>query len=159
MEWKVQDIESKVIKPAARYIMGRRAGPLLFLAGQIAADPERQKIIMGYQDLPEHARKLLMTGSMNTDFKEGPIASQVWYIWNNIKQMLEEQGSSLDNILYVTNYILNMDWFPTVERVRKVFFPDKPHPPSTIVEVSQLGLSPDVLIEIEVVALIPGATG
>lgn len=156
-DWKVEDVQPKVISAAARYVMGRRVGPFFYLSGQIAAIPEEEKIIKGYQDLPDEARKLLMTGSMNTDFKEGPLVSQAWFVWNNIKLILEEQGTTLDNILYVTTYILNMDWFPSLERVRKIFFPEKPHPPATIIEVPQLGLSKDVLIEVEVVAFVPPA--
>lgn len=155
MEWKVEDISSKIINPAARYVMGRKAGPFLYMAGQIAAIPEQQKIIKGYQDLPKEIADKLRTGSMNTDFKEGPLVAQSWFIWNNIKLMLEEQGSNLDNIMFVTTYILNMDWFPSLERVRRMFFVEKPHPPATIIEVPQLGLSKDVLIEVEVVAFIP----
>ena len=89
-DWKVEDISSKVISPAARYVMGRRAGPFLFLAGQIAAIPQEQRIIMGYQDLPKEIAAKLRTGSMNTDFKEGPLVSQAWFIWNNIQKLLEE---------------------------------------------------------------------
>ena len=153
--WTARNVTSNVISPAARYTMGRRAGPLFFLAGQIAAIPEEQKIISGYRDLPQPARDLLMTGSMNTDFKEGPIVSQSWFIWNNIQKILEEQGTTMDNILFVTTYILNMDWFPSLERVRQHFFPGRTYPPGTILEVTQLGLSKDVLIEVEIVAVIP----
>jgi enamine deaminase RidA (YjgF/YER057c/UK114 family) len=154
-DWKVEDITSKVISPAARYVMGRKVGPFLYLAGQIAAIPEQQKIIKGYQDLPKEVADRLCTGSMNADFKEGPLVSQAWFVWNNIQKMLEEQGTNLDNILYVTTYILNMEWFPSLERVRRMFFVDKGHPPATILEVPQLGLSKDVLIEVEVVAFVP----
>ena len=153
--WQVEDIHPKTISSAARYVMGRKVGPLLFLSGQIAAIPEQGKIIKGYQDLPKETRELLMTGSMNADFKEGPLVSQAWFVWNNIRLILEEQGTTLDNILYVTTYILNMDWFPSLERVRKIFFPEKPQPPATIIEVPQLGLSEDILIEVEVQAFIP----
>jgi enamine deaminase RidA (YjgF/YER057c/UK114 family) len=154
-DWKVEDLKFKTIKPAARYVMGRKVGPFLYLAGQIAAIPEQQKIIMGYHDLPKNVADKLRTGSMNTDFKEGPLVSQAWFVWNNIQKMLEEQGTNLDNILYVTTYILNMDWFPSLERVRRMFFVDKPHPPATIIQVPALGLSKDVLIEVEVVAFVP----
>jgi enamine deaminase RidA (YjgF/YER057c/UK114 family) len=154
MDWKVENVHSSVISPAAHYVMGRRVGPFLFLSGQIAAIPEQQKIIKGYSDLPPEVAAELRTGSMNVDFKEGPIVAQSWFIWNNIKLMLEEQGSSLDNILYVHTYIRNMDWFPSLARVRKMFFGED-HPPATIIEVPQLGLSEDILIEIESVAFIP----
>jgi enamine deaminase RidA (YjgF/YER057c/UK114 family) len=152
--WQVQDITSKLISPAARYKLGRKAGPLLFLAGQIAADPTTQKIVKGYMDLPEEDRKQVMSGSMNRDFVEGPLCAQAYFILKNIKGILEEQGSSLDNILYVTTYILNMDWFPGLERVRDLFFGDN-YPPGTILEVPRLGLSTDILIEIEIVAVVP----
>jgi 2-iminobutanoate/2-iminopropanoate deaminase len=154
-DWTVQNISSGVVSPAARYTMGRKAGPLFYLAGQIAVIPEEQKIVSGYADLPQHARELLMTGSMNSDFKEGPIVSQAWFIWNNIQLMLEEQGSSLDNIMFVTTYILNMTWFPSLERVRQHFFPAHSYPPGTVLEVPQLGVSPDVLLEVEIVAIVP----
>jgi len=154
IDWTVENVSSSVISPAARYTMGRRAGPLFYLAGQIAAIPESQKIVSGYQDLPQEARDLLMTGSMNTDFKEGPIVAQAWFIWNNIKLILEEQGTNLDNILFVTTYILNMDWFPSLERVRQKFFPGDSYPPGTILEVTQLGLSKEILVEVEIVAIV-----
>lgn len=160
-DWKVQDVFSKVISPAARYTMGRKVGPFLWLAGQIAAIPEEQKIIKGYQDLPQEIAATLRTGSMNSDFKEGPIVAQSWFCWNNIQRILKEQGSDLNNILYVTTYILNMDWFPSLERVRRMFFTGengvKIYPPGTVLEVPQLGLSKEILIEIEVVAFIPSA--
>jgi len=154
-DWTVKNVESSVVSAAARYTMGRRAGPLFFLAGQIAAVPEEQKIIRGYGDLPPEAAAKLRTGSMNVDFKEGPIVAQSWFIWDNIRRILEEQGSGLDNILFVTTYILNMDWFPSLERVRQIFFPGSTYPPGTILEVRQLGLSSDVLIEVEIVAIVP----
>lgn len=154
-DWKVENIKTSVVSSAARYVLGRKVGPFLYLAGQIAAIPEEQKIIKGYQDLPKEIADKLRTGSMNTDFREGPLVSQAWFCWNNIDLILKEQGTNLDNIMYVTTYILNMDWFPSLERVRKMFFVDQPHPPATIIEVPQLGLTKDVLIEIEVVAFIP----
>ena len=154
MDWSVRTIQTRVIDPAAHYVMGRRCGPLLFLAGQIAAIPAENRIVRGYEDLaPEDAARL-RTGSMNVDMKEGPIVAQSFFIWNNIKLMLEEQGSSLDNILFVTTYIRNMEWFPSLARVRQMFFGND-YPPGTICEVSQLGLSDDILVEVEPVAAIP----
>lgn len=156
-DWKVEDVHSKVVSPAAHYTMGRRAGPLFFLAGQIAAIPEEQKIIKGYGDLPKEAADRLKTGSMNTDMIEGPLVSQAWFIWNNIDKILQELGSDLDNIMFVTTYITNMDLFPGLARVRQMFFnrEGNPHPPGTILEVPRLGLSRDILLEVEIVAIIP----
>ena len=156
-DWKVQDVYSKVASPAAHYTMGRRAGPLFFLAGQIAAIPEENKIIKGYSDLPKDVADKLKTGSMNADMVEGPIVSQAWFIWDNIEKMLKEVGSDLDNIMFVTTYITNMEWFPALARVRKMFFSrdGKTYPPGTILEVPRLGLTRDILLEVEIVAIIP----
>jgi enamine deaminase RidA (YjgF/YER057c/UK114 family) len=155
IDWTVRDVMSSVVSPAARYTLGRRTGPLFFLAGQIAVIPEEQKIVSGYEDLPREARDLLATGSMGADMREGPVVSQAWFIWDNISRILEEQGTSLSNIVFVTTYILDIDWFPSLERVRQHFFPGNSYPPGTIVEVTELGLSKDVLIEVEIVAIIP----
>lgn len=157
--WQIQDITSKFLpKQVGHYKLGRRAGPLLFLSGQIAVDPVTGETIRGYDGLPEDIRTHLATGRLNVDTREGPIAAQTWYTWNLIKNLLEEQGSSLDHILFVTTYILDLDWFPTLDRVRNYFFP-RGHPPGTILEVNELGMGKEILIEIEVVALIPQTGG
>jgi enamine deaminase RidA (YjgF/YER057c/UK114 family) len=153
-DWSVQTIHSKVIDPAAHYVMGRRSGPFLYLAGQIAAIPSENKIIRGYDDLPPEVAAKLKTGSMNVDMIEGPLVSQAWFIWNNIKLMLEEQGSSLENLMFVTTYITNMDFFPGLARVRQMFFGND-YAPGTVLEVPRLGLSRDILLEVEPVAIVP----
>lgn len=151
---EIIDIQpSGVPVPAATYSHICRAGDFLFLAGQTAADPATGKTVKGYEDLDEETRAKLATGSMHTDFREGPIVAQTWVIYSNIKKMLEEAGSSLDHIVQVRIYMLDLRDFPAFERVRKMFF--KRFPPSTVVEVKRLGATDDVRIEIEVIAVVP----
>lgn len=154
MDWKVESLHSKVIDPAAHYVMGRKFGPIVYLAGQIAAIPSENRIIRGYDDLPPEAAAQLKTGSMNVDTIEGHLVSQAWFIWNNIRLMCEEMGTSLDNILFVTTYITNIDFFPGLARVRQMFF-GKDYPPGTVTEVPRLGLSRDILLEVEPVIAVP----
>jgi len=49
--------------------------------------------------LPDEEGRRLATGRTHTDEREGRIISQAWFILNNTKKILEELGSSMDNIL------------------------------------------------------------
>jgi len=84
---------------ATYFYLVTKAGPFLLVAGQIAYDPERNIVIKGYRDLPDEEGRRLATGRTHTDEREGRIISQAWFILNNTKKILEELGSSMDNIL------------------------------------------------------------
>lgn len=139
--------------PASYYSLATKAGPFLFVAGQIAYDPERDIVIKGYRDLPDEEGRRLATGRTHTDEREGRIIAQAWFILNNTKKILEELGSSMDNILYTHIYMVNMDRdFPAFERVRMMFIKKDP-PASTVLEVPRIGVNDDCLMEFEPIAL------
>lgn len=141
-------------EPLSNYSLVSKAGPFLFFAGQLAYDPERKIVIKGYRDLPDEEGRNLATGRTTVDEKEGPIIAQTWFIFNNLKKMLEELGSSLDNIIHTHIYMVNLDRdFPAFERVRSMFFKKNP-PASTVVEVSRIAVNDDCLIEYEPIAVI-----
>jgi len=140
--------------PASYYSLATKAGPFLFVAGQIAYDPERNIVIKGYRDLPDEEGRKLATGRTHTDEREGRIIAQAWFILNNTKKILEELGSSMDNILYTHIYMVNMDRdFPAFERVRMMFIKKDP-PASTVLEVPRIGVNDDCLMEFEPIALV-----
>ena len=154
--WKMEVPEVPGVPQAAsHYSLLTKAGPFLFLAGQIAYDPLTKKVIKNIWDLPEEGRKAIETGRDHTDHREGRIMAQTWYIFNNIKTILEPQGSSIDNILRTTYYFINLDRdFAAMEHTRMLFQKNR-LPASTVIEVGCLGVNDDVLIEIECTALIP----
>lgn len=74
-------------------------------------------------------------GTMNT----GSVAEQTRQVLNNFKTELEKVGSSLDQVLSITVYILNIDDFQEMAAVWSEFFPGR-GPGRTTVGVS--GLTP-----------------
>ena len=146
---------SQIAQPLARYAAWRRAGDFVFLSGVIAVDPQAGKIVQGYKDIPiEAAIQIGQTGEFSTDYKEGPILAQSWYVLNSIKNTAESAGGQLSDVVKLVQYFRNLDHFPLYSRVRKQFFPGEP-PVSTVVEVCAMLPSPDILIEVEATMWLP----
>lgn len=142
-------------QPLARYAAWRRAGDMVFLSGIIAVDPAASRIVRGYADIPDEAATLIgRTGEFSSDIKEGPILAQSWYVLDRIRQTLEAAGGQISDVIKLVQYFKNLDHFPQYSRVRKLFFPGEP-PASTVVEVSAMLPTPDILIEVEATAWLP----
>lgn len=144
-----------IAQPLARYAAWRRAGDLVFLSGVIAVDPATATIVRGYGDIPPEARRLLgETGEFSTDVKEGPILAQSWYVLERIRGTVEAAGGRMEDVVKLVQYFRNLDHFPLYGRVRRLFFPGEP-PASTVVEVSAMLPTADILIEVEATAYLP----
>jgi len=146
---------NQIAQPLARYAAWRRAGDFVFLSGVIAVDPQAGKIVQGYKDIPTDAAvQIGQTGEFSADYKEGPILAQSWYVLNSIKYTAENAGGKMTDVVKLVQYFRNLDHFPLYSRVRKQFFPGDP-PVSTVVEVSAMLPSPDILIEVEATMWLP----
>ena len=146
---------NQIAQPLARYAAWRRAGDFVFLSGVIAVDPQAGKIVQGYKDVPTDAAvQIGQTDEFSTDYKEGPILAQSWYVLNSIKNTADSAGGQLSDVVKLVQYFRNLDHFPLYSRVRKQFFPGDP-PVSTVVEVSAMLPSPDILIEVEATMWLP----
>ena len=144
-----------IAQPLAKYSAWRRVGDFVFLSGIIAVDPARSTIVKGYADIPPAARALLgETGEFSTDIKEGPILAQSWYVLDRVQATVEAAGGQMGDVFKLVQYFKNLDHFPHYSRVRKLFFPGEP-PVSTVVEVSGMLPSPEMLIEVEATAYLP----
>ncbi|XAH23663.1 RidA family protein [Xylophilus sp. GW821-FHT01B05] len=142
-------------KPLARYSAYRRVGDIVYLSGVIPVDPEAARIVRGYADIPpEAAERIGRTGEFSSDIKEGPILAQSWMVLDLIRQTVESAGGQMSDVFKLVQYFKNLDHFPLYSRVRRQFFPGEP-PASTVVEVSGLMPTADVLIEVEATAHIP----
>jgi len=151
----VTEAPSGIAQPLARYAAYRRVGEFVFLSGVIAVDPAAGKIVKGYDDIPDTAATLLgRSGEFSTDMKEGPILAQSWYVLDRIRQTVEAAGGQMSDVFKLVQYFKNLDHFPYYSRVRKLFFAGEP-PASTVVEVSAMLPSADILIEVEATAYLP----
>lgn len=82
---------------------------------------------------------------------EGEIKEQTHQVFQNLKAVLSAAGASLDTVVKATVFIKNMDEFAAVNEVYGEYF--SAHKPArSCVEVARL--PKDVLIEIEVIALV-----
>jgi enamine deaminase RidA (YjgF/YER057c/UK114 family) len=145
-----------IAQPLARYSAWRRAGDWVLLSGVIAVDPSTATLVKGYSDIPPAARRLLgQTGEFSTDIKEGPILAQSWFVLDRIRATVEAAGGQMNDVVRLVQYFRSLDHFPYYSRVRKLFFPVDPPPASTVVQVSAMLPTDDILIEVEATAWVP----
>ena len=108
------------------YSQAISAGDFIFTSGMIPIDPATNTLV------------------------EGDVKVQAEQAIGNLKALLEESGSNLDNVIKTVVFIRNMDDFAAVNEVYSTFF-TKDCPARSCVEVARL--PKDVLIEIEAIAL------
>ena len=83
----------------------------------------------------------------------GDIGVQTEQVCQNLKAAVEAAGGTLDDICRVDVYVRNMEHFEQIHAVRRRYF-RPPLPASTMVEVTKM-VSPDYLIEINAIAVVP----
>lgn len=83
----------------------------------------------------------------------GDIEAQTRQVCDNLKAAAEAAGGKIDDICRVDVYVRNMEHFDVIHKVRREYF-KMPLPASTMVEVTKM-TSPDYLIEISAIAVIP----
>ena len=85
----------------------------------------------------------------NGTLVDGSIEEQAKQVFDNMKGLLEDAGSSLDKIIKTTVFIKNMEDFSRVNEVYASYFTGD-FPARSCVEVARL--PKDVLIEVEAIA-------
>lgn len=111
---------------------GFRVGDLIFVSGQAAVDDTGS--VVGPGDFEVQARQAMA----------------------NLSRVLVAAGSSLDQVIKVTIFVTDISRFRTVIDLRREYF-SAPYPADTICEVTSLAY-PELMFEIEAVALASGAT-
>ena len=106
---------------------GMRAGDFLFISGQVARPFEGGRTLVGSNEY-----------------------EQTKQIFSRIQRICEAAGGSLEDIVKMTIYLVNIKNNTEVWRARREFFTGD-FPASTLVEVRALA-SPETLVEIETVA-------
>ena len=103
------------------YSQAIESNNMIYLSGQIPIDPKTSKIVKGDEN-------------------------QIRQVFRNIKAVSEGCESSLDQIVKLTVYLIDLNIFPVLNEIMKEFF-EEPFPARAVVQVARLPL--DSLIEIE----------
>jgi enamine deaminase RidA (YjgF/YER057c/UK114 family) len=113
------------------HVVSVTGGRTVFVAGQIAMDKEGNVVGKG-------------------DFR-----AQATQVFENVKAALAAAGATFADVVKMNTYIVNLttDVLPAVREVRAQYFPSENLPASTLVGVTALAF-PDLLIEVEVVAVV-----
>lgn len=104
------------------------ANGFVFISGQLGIDPSTSKLTEGIENQTRQALE-------------------------NMKAILQEAHSSLENVVKVTVFIKNMDDFKKVNDIYRGYFSSEP-PARSCVEVNKFPLE-NALVEIEAIAVVP----
>ena len=110
------------------YSHAAKAGNTLYIAGQIAKDIDGNLVGKG-------------------DFE-----TQVRQVHTNLKNILDEAGGNMQNIVKMTTLLTHYDYVETYRSVREEFF-QEPYPANTLLVVESL-VMPDFMVEIEAIAVL-----
>jgi enamine deaminase RidA (YjgF/YER057c/UK114 family) len=144
-----------IAQPLAKYAPYRRAGDFIFLSGIIPVDPTTGLIVKGFDDISSEAADVIgRTGEFSVDMKQGPILAQSWYVLDSIRRTVEGLGGRMSDVSKLVQYFKNLDHFPYYSSVRKLFFPEVA-PASTVVQVSAMLPTDDIVIEVEATVYLP----
>ena len=129
----------KAPAPVGLYPHARRVGNMLYLSG---VGPRKR----GSKDIPG------VTLDAEGNITEYDIETQCHSVFANVRYILEDAGSSWDNIVDVTVFLTNMkEDFVTYNRIYAEYFKDN-QPCRTTVEISSLPTP--IGIELKVIATI-----
>jgi 2-iminobutanoate/2-iminopropanoate deaminase len=125
--WSAIDLPAQYRRPVGAYSPAVRAGPLIFLSGQVPKDPATGQLLG--DDVRQQTRAVLA----------------------NAARVLAAAGASLDDVVAVTAYLQDMDdWSAFDEEYRAAF--REPFPTRTTVGAELRGF----LVELSFIAVPAG---
>lgn len=150
----VAAVDLSRLPSASHYSQAVRSGPLVFTAGHIPIKTSEagKPVVQGFDDVPPEGRALA-TGRSHPDSRDGPIAAQTWYVYHQLRELLESSGLSFANVILATVYLADVRDFAVFHRAHREAFGS--HEPALAVsgfdEVGHRGCR----IEIELTVLDP----
>jgi reactive intermediate/imine deaminase len=124
-----QVVSPPFIHTTTGYSHAVRAGNTLYIAGQVAVDPEGN-----------------LVGA-------GDIEAQVAQVWQNLKAIVGYAGGTVEDIVKITVFTTDIAHRPAIAAARDAVFPNGSYPASTFLVVQSLA-RPELLVEIEAIAVL-----
>ena len=117
-------VDNRSLPAASHYSQAVQTGDFVFTAGHIAIKTSEpgKPLVNSFDDIPQEGR-FLATGRSHPDSRDGPIAAQTWYIYNELKKLLATGGLALDDAIMSTVYLSDIRDFAVFHRVHHHFFP------------------------------------
>lgn len=115
---------------AYTHVVSVSGGRTIYISGQVALDK---------------------TGAL---VGKGDMRAQAEQAFQNLKLALEAAGATFKDVVKMTYYVVDMSQFQAVRDVRAKYLSAETPPASTAVGVTRL-VSPDMLLEIEAIAVVP----
>ena len=121
--------------PAAigTYSQAVKVGDTTYLSGQIPLDPQTMQLVAGFDN-------------------------QVRQVFNNLQAVCEAAGGSLNDLVKINVYLINLANFAKVNEIMATYF-DEPYPARAAVGVAALPRGAEVEIEGVMVVVSTGQSG
>jgi reactive intermediate/imine deaminase len=132
--------------------------PMMAFAQVKRTNPPTLSAPTGYTHIVEVTGPIYISGQIAYD-KEGKLVgagdmqAQAEQVFKNLEAALTAAGAKFSDVVKMNSYITDMSRIQAVRDVRARYFKDS-LPASTFVQVAGL-VRPDLLLEIEVVAVLP----
>lgn len=104
------------------YSQAVRVGDLVYISGQIPLNPETQEVISG-------------------SFRQ-----QACQIFDNLAAIAEAAGGTLEDVVKLTVYLVDLQNFPTINEVMGEYF-DEPYPARAAIGVASLPKGAGIEVE------------
>lgn|SRR5699024_801709 len=121
-------ISKKGPKAIGAYSVATKVEDVIYSSGQIAIDPNTNQMV------------------------EDDIKIQTQQVMNNLKNILEENGSKLENIIKANVFLTDIKEFSEFNEVYAQYFNNGDYPSRTAIEIS--ALPNNAKIEIDVMAIV-----
>lgn len=111
----------------------------------------------GYSHVAKVGKTLYIAGQVARDVRgklvgKGDMEAQARQVYTNLKNILEEAGGGLRNIVKTTTILTHYGNIEGYRKIRNEFFGDI-MPPNTLLIIESLA-SPDFMIEVEAIAVL-----
>jgi enamine deaminase RidA (YjgF/YER057c/UK114 family) len=111
----------------------------------------------GYSHVAKAGKTLYIAGQVARDVKgnlvgKGDFEAQARQVYTNLKNILQEAGGDLKNIVKMTTILTHYDYIESRKKILNEFFGDI-MPPNTLLIIESLA-SPDYMVEVEAIAIL-----